>query len=98
MMYPPAGGPPPATGALPPTVPPLGPLPALAAEMQKETVNVYIPNQSVGAIIGTGGQTIREMINSSGANIKVAQPTKEEQAAGADKTGERKVSIKFRIL
>lgn len=49
---------------------PQTPLPP-TAEMQKETVHVYIPNSSVGAIIGTGGSTIRDMINASGASIKV---------------------------
>lgn len=39
----------------------------------KETVHVYIPNAAVGAIIGTGGSAIREMISSSGATIKVRQ-------------------------
>lgn len=42
-----------------------------SADMQKETVFVSIPNSAVGAIIGTGGSTIREMISASGATIKV---------------------------
>ena len=37
----------------------------------KETVTIYIPNSVVGAIIGRGGSTIREMMNNSGATIKV---------------------------
>ncbi|KFM75315.1 Insulin-like growth factor 2 mRNA-binding protein 1, partial [Stegodyphus mimosarum] len=40
-------------------------------DLQKETVYVYIPNSAVGAIIGTGGSAIRDMISSSGASIKV---------------------------
>jgi len=40
-------------------------------EPLKETVHLYIPNSAVGAIIGTGGSTIRDMISSSGASIKV---------------------------
>lgn len=48
-------------GAPPPNMEPL-----------KETVHLYIPNSAVGAIIGTGGSTIRDMISSSGASIKVS--------------------------
>ncbi|KAI1299367.1 Insulin-like growth factor 2 mRNA-binding protein 1 [Halotydeus destructor] len=70
-------------------------------ELTKETVQVYIPNMSVGAIIGTGGSTIREMISSSGASIKVAQSKEEPpvaedespQPAGAPRSNERKVTI-----
>jgi len=40
-------------------------------DQTKETVFLYIPNSAVGAIIGTGGTTIRDMISSSGASIKV---------------------------
>lgn len=68
---------------------PQNPLP-LSADMQKETVYVHIPNSSVGAIIGTGGSTIRDMINASGASIKVAQP---KDDPGAEKSNERKVCI-----
>lgn len=41
-------------------------------EPSKETVFLYIPNSVVGAIIGTGGSTIRDMISSSGGSIKVS--------------------------
>ena len=41
------------------------------AEQTKETVYLYIPNAAVGAVIGTGGSSIREMIQNSGASIKV---------------------------
>ncbi|OTF83427.1 insulin-like protein growth factor 2 mRNA-binding protein 1-like, partial [Euroglyphus maynei] len=44
----------------------------------KETVTIYIPNSVVGAIIGRGGSTIREMMNNSGATIKVAQMNEED--------------------
>lgn len=44
---------------------------AVQGDPTKETVNLYIPNSAVGAIIGTGGSTIRDMISSSGASIKV---------------------------
>ncbi|CAG2168380.1 unnamed protein product, partial [Oppiella nova] len=66
-------------------------------DQTKETVFLYIPNSAVGAIIGTGGTTIRDMISSSGANIKVAQPSKEESAAlaasGERTPHERRVTI-----
>lgn len=45
------------------------------SDPNKETVLLYIPNPSVGAIIGTGGSTIREMISQSGASIKVGFAT-----------------------
>lgn len=40
--------------------------------VDKETVHIYIPNGMVGAIIGKSGSAIKEMINQSGASIKVA--------------------------
>lgn len=46
--------------------------PSFQGDQQKETVFLYIPNSAVGAIIGTGGSTIRDMISSSGASIKVS--------------------------
>ncbi|CAG2109616.1 unnamed protein product [Medioppia subpectinata] len=77
LLYSPTGGGP---GLHHPTAPTLtAGFPAIpGGDQTKETVFVYIPNSAVGAIIGTGGTTIREMILNSGANIKVAQPTKEE--------------------
>ncbi|RWS08686.1 insulin-like growth factor 2 mRNA-binding protein 1 isoform X1, partial [Dinothrombium tinctorium] len=82
---------PPVSGALPGAAPSLAPL---QADQTKETVYLYIPNSAVGAIIGTGGSTIREMISSSGASIKVAQPPKEElEGAQAPPERERKVTI-----
>ncbi|CAL1267255.1 unnamed protein product [Larinioides sclopetarius] len=59
-------------------------------EPVKETVYLYIPNSAVGAIIGTGGSTIRDMISSSGASIKVAQTNKDEPI---DREALRKVTI-----
>ncbi|XP_074594433.1 IGF-II mRNA-binding protein isoform X2 [Brevipalpus obovatus] len=50
-----------------------------SSDQAKETVYLCIPNAAVGAIIGTGGSTIREMMSSSGASIKVAQPPKDEK-------------------
>lgn len=40
-------------------------------EIEKETVHIYIPSTMVGAIIGKSGSAIKEMIHTSGANIKV---------------------------
>ncbi|RWS27419.1 insulin-like growth factor 2 mRNA-binding protein 1 isoform X1, partial [Leptotrombidium deliense] len=90
---PPAVGPALAAGASS-----LAPLPQ---DQLKETVYLYIPNTAVGAIIGTGGSTIRDMISSSGASIKVAQPMREETqsqpaeaaAAAPPMDRERKVTI-----
>lgn len=48
------------------------PYPMMATvESSKETVYVFIPNSVVGAIIGRGGSTIRDMMSNSGAIIKV---------------------------
>jgi len=63
-----SNAPPPITSARPGA----SPLSSLPQEQIKETVYLYIPNVAVGAIIGTGGSTIREMISSSGAGIKVS--------------------------
>ncbi|KAG8184266.1 hypothetical protein JTE90_001084 [Oedothorax gibbosus] len=64
--------------------------PPQSMEPQKETVFLYIPNSVVGAIIGTGGSTIRDMISSSGGSIKVAQTNKDEPI---DREALRKVTI-----
>ena len=42
-----------------------------AADVQ-ETTYLYIPNNAVGAIIGTKGSHIRNIIRFSGANVKIA--------------------------
>uniref|UniRef100_A0A2R5LEC5 Putative igf-ii mrna-binding protein imp n=1 Tax=Ornithodoros turicata TaxID=34597 RepID=A0A2R5LEC5_9ACAR len=55
----------------------------------KEVVYVYIPNGTVGAVIGTGGSSIRDMIMASGATIKVAQSNKDEPTD----SHERRVTI-----
>ncbi|GFU21187.1 insulin-like growth factor 2 mRNA-binding protein 3 [Nephila pilipes] len=64
--------------------------PPQSLEPTKETVYLYIPNSAVGAIIGTGGSTIRDMISSSGGSIKVAQTNKDEPI---DREALRKVTI-----
>lgn len=83
---------PPPPRASPPPQSPYGPCMPLPPplELQKETVYVFVPNSAVGAIIGTGGSNIREMISCSGASIKVTQPSKDDPA---DKLAERKVCI-----
>uniref|UniRef100_A0A131XY52 Putative igf-ii mrna-binding protein imp n=1 Tax=Ixodes ricinus TaxID=34613 RepID=A0A131XY52_IXORI len=55
----------------------------------RELVYLYIPNVAVGAVIGTGGSSIRDMIMLSGASIKVAQPNRDDPADAH----ERKVTI-----
>ena len=80
-VYPPSSYPPmyqPTSGQLPG-----------AADVQ-ETTYLYIPNNAVGAIIGTKGSHIRNIIRFSGANVKIApleadKPTEQQT--------ERKVTI-----
>ena len=57
------------------------------ADLQ-ENVYLYIPNNAVGAIIGTKGSQIRNMIRFSNASIKIAAAEGEK----AD-SNERKVTI-----
>lgn len=64
--------------------------PAPGAAEQQETTYLYIPNNAVGAIIGTKGSHIRNIIRFSGANVKIApleadKPTEQQT--------ERKVTI-----
>lgn len=54
---------------------------AAAALDSQETTYLYIPNNAVGAIIGTKGSHIRNIIRFSGATVKIAPL--EEGAAGA---------------
>lgn len=68
--------------------PPAG-LPAGAAEIQ-ETTFLYIPNNAVGAIIGTKGSHIRNIIRFSGASVKIA-PLEVEKPV--EQQTERKVTI-----
>lgn len=74
-MYP--GGPPPAPG---------GP----AESTVVETTYLYIPNSAVGAIIGTKGSNIRNMIRFSGASVKIAPIDSDK---GETPQTERKVTI-----
>lgn len=69
-MYPPGGPIPPAGG--PPGIPG-GPNDA------QETTFLYIPNNAVGAIIGTKGTHIRNIIRFSGASVKIAPIENDKQ-------------------
>ncbi|XP_055708662.1 insulin-like growth factor 2 mRNA-binding protein 1 isoform X1 [Phlebotomus papatasi] len=56
----------------------------------QETTYLYIPNNAVGAIIGTKGSHIRNIIRFSGASVKIA-PLEADKPA--DQQTERKVTI-----
>ncbi|XP_016844587.1 insulin-like growth factor 2 mRNA-binding protein 1 isoform X5 [Nasonia vitripennis] len=56
----------------------------------QETTFLYIPNNSVGAIIGTKGSHIRNIIRFSGASVKIA-PLESDKPA--EQQTERKVTI-----
>lgn len=53
-----------------------------------ETVHVWVPACTVGAIIGTGGSSIREMIRVSGCSIKVSPSSAKEENRSKDKDTE----------
>ncbi|XP_020282992.1 insulin-like growth factor 2 mRNA-binding protein 2 isoform X2 [Pseudomyrmex gracilis] len=61
-----------------------------SASDTQETTFLYIPNNSVGAIIGTKGSHIRNIIRFSGASVKIAPL---EQDKPAEQQTERKVTI-----
>ncbi|XP_015175383.1 PREDICTED: insulin-like growth factor 2 mRNA-binding protein 1 [Polistes dominula] len=63
---------------------------AVPSGESQETTFLYIPNSSVGAIIGTKGSHIRNIIRFSGASVKIAPL---EQDKPADQQTERKVTI-----
>uniref|UniRef100_A0A8C4TKR5 Insulin-like growth factor 2 mRNA binding protein 1 n=1 Tax=Erpetoichthys calabaricus TaxID=27687 RepID=A0A8C4TKR5_ERPCA len=48
------------------------------ATPEQETVNVFIPAQAVGAIIGKKGQHIKQLSRFAGASIKIAPPESPE--------------------
>lgn len=56
----------------------------------QETTYLYIPNNAVGAIIGTKGSHIRNIIRFSGANVKIA-PLEADKPS--EQQTERKVTI-----
>merc|ERR1719340_379568 len=53
-----------------------------AQQAPTETTYLYIPNTAVGAIIGTKGSHIRNIIKFSGSSVKIASPEEEEAAGG----------------
>lgn len=75
---------------------------AVAAAQCQGTTYVYIPNTAVGAIIGTKGSHIRNIIKFSGASVKIA-PAADENIAGktspswggqnSSTSNERKITI-----
>ncbi|EEB18062.1 predicted protein [Pediculus humanus corporis] len=74
-----------------PIYPPAGPQqgPSQGGDSQ-ETTFLFIPNSAVGAIIGTKGTHIRNIIRFSGASVKIASL---EQEKGTEPPAERKVTI-----
>jgi insulin-like growth factor 2 mRNA-binding protein 1 len=59
-------------------------------EKKQETSFLYIPNSAVGAIIGTRGSHIRNIIRFSGASVKI---TSLPEGTTAEPQAERKVTI-----
>lgn len=55
----------------------------------QETVQMYIPNNSVGAVIGTKGSHIRNIIRFSGASVKIATVSADKN----EQPTERQVTI-----
>ncbi|KAG8223970.1 hypothetical protein J437_LFUL005583, partial [Ladona fulva] len=78
-MYPSPMGPPPVGAQGPPGS-------QHGADVQ-ETTYLYIPNNAVGAIIGTKGTHIRNIIRFSGASVKIA-PLEQEKGAPGGPMGE----------
>jgi insulin-like growth factor 2 mRNA-binding protein 1 len=54
---------------------------------------LYIPNNAVGAIIGTKGSHIRNIIRFSRASVKIAPLEQEKQGENQNAQQERKVTI-----
>ncbi|ROT61578.1 putative insulin-like growth factor 2 mRNA-binding protein 1 isoform X3 [Penaeus vannamei] len=83
-------------GSSPASYPPLYPTPipgqqgSHASEVCEEMAYLYIPNSAVGAIIGTKGSHIRNIIRFSGASVKIAPL--EDDGRPTEQT-ERKVTI-----
>ncbi|XP_028675051.1 LOW QUALITY PROTEIN: insulin-like growth factor 2 mRNA-binding protein 1 [Erpetoichthys calabaricus] len=72
---------PPSSSSVPP--PPgnsasAAPYGSFAQTPEQETVNVFIPAQAVGAIIGKKGQHIKQLSRFAGASIKIAPPESPE--------------------
>ncbi|XP_050736836.1 insulin-like growth factor 2 mRNA-binding protein 3-B isoform X6 [Eriocheir sinensis] len=83
-------------GSSPTSYPPLYPTPIPGqqgyhgSEAAEEIAYLYIPNSAVGAIIGTKGSHIRNIIRFSGASVKIA-PLEDE--GRPTEQSERKVTI-----
>lgn len=59
----------------------------------QETTYLYIPNNAVGAIIGTKGSHIRSIIRFSNASVKIAPLDQDKQPEAGAAQPERKVTI-----
>lgn len=60
----------------------------------QETTYLYIPNNAVGAIIGTKGSHIRNIIRFSSASVKIAPLEQDKQGESQNNAQqERKVTI-----
>lgn len=71
----------------------------------QETTYLYIPNNAVGAIIGTKGSHIRNIIRFSGASVKIApidetkpQETQNERRVTIIGSPEAQWKVKYRIF
>ena len=58
----------------------------ISSVLQQETSYLHIPNTSVGAVIGTKGSHIRNIIKFSGANVKIASNSEAEKATIGSET------------
>merc|ERR1719400_199805 len=52
------------------------------AGVSQETTYLYIPNSAVGAIIGTKGSHIRNIIKFSGSSVKISSAEEDEEVGG----------------
>lgn len=81
-------------GSSPTSYPPLYPTPIPGHHQSQHTTEevayLYIPNSAVGAIIGTKGSHIRNIIRFSGASVKIASLEDDTRQA---EPSERKVTI-----
>jgi hypothetical protein len=62
----------------------VNPFQAQSPQTAQETSYLYIPNSSVGAIIGPKGNNIRYIMKFSGASVKIAQPESTTPAVADD--------------
>ncbi|XP_065561793.1 insulin-like growth factor 2 mRNA-binding protein 3-B [Artemia franciscana] len=90
MGFPRGAAPPSLMGSVPPYSGLYPPPITMTPQPLEETTYLYIPNIAVGAIIGTKGSHIRNIIRFSGASVKIA--TSEGQGAASHQE-ERKVTI-----